>query len=249
MRWTDGRKSLTKLVGGLFCLFLSIDHLRAEPVKWLGDIDASARFAAGSSREVAWELDTELERRAGTQRTTLQVEVRHENESTAGTPLRRVKDRYLISPKFEWWDAPERHFVFLDPEYKADQLSSTQSRASWTAGVGVGGMKVGAGELRFETGLGMRQSNYRDGTRKRAPLWVVRNRLDYPLTDALDAFQTLQLERSGREERIEAEVGLKQALSEHLSLRARLTLTYSRPIDATERHLDTESRLSLGYTF
>ncbi|WP_158228974.1 DUF481 domain-containing protein [Chitinimonas sp. BJB300] len=245
----NGHKSVVRILTGLICLLLSIDQLRAEPVQWLGDIDASARFAAGSTREVAWELDTELERRSGTHRTKLQVEVRHEAESKAGLPLKRVNDRYLISPKFEWWDAPERHFVFVDPEYKADQLSSTQSRVSWTTGVGVGGMAVGAGELRFETGLGMRQSNYRDNTRKRALLWVVRNRLDYPLNETLNAFQTLELERSGNEERIEAEVGLKQALSEHLSLRARLTLTYGRPIDTSERHLDTESRLSLGYTF
>ncbi|WP_374536396.1 DUF481 domain-containing protein [Chitinimonas taiwanensis] len=232
----------------LLCLYLSLSSAvaLAQAAEWRGDFDVSARYATGSSRELAWELDSELERRANHKRASLQVEVRHDRE---GEDMEKVRDRYLISPKFEWWDEAERLYTFVDPEYKHDQLEYLRSRASATAGIGAGGFSVGAGELRFETGLGGRQSRYQDGRRQSAVLWVVRNRLDYPLGTGLSAFQTLALERSRHEEQAEAEFGLKQKLSERLSLRARLTLTYSQPVEVDSSHLDTESRLSVAYSF
>lgn len=227
--------------------FLSL--LAANPARaaeWLGDFDASARYATGSSRELAWEIDSEIERRSGHKRASLQLELRHDRE---GEQMETVRDRYLISPKFEWWDQADRYYAFLDPEYKHDQLAYLRRRTSATLGLGAGGLKLGAGEVRIEAGAGGRHSRYETGQQQRALLWVLRNRFDYPLGESLSAFQTLALERSRHEELVEAEFGLRHALSEHLSLRARLTLTYNQPVDADASHVDTESRLSLGYAF
>ncbi len=210
---------------------------------WSGKASLGYLSTSGNSESLNVSASTEVGYTTGRWKHTAEasaVGAQQEEETTAEAYLAAWKSQYAFT---------EKDYAFARVRWQKDKFSGYDQQMSETVGYGREVLNTDRQVLDLEVGLGLRQSDLRDGTSEDDT--ILRGFADYTfnLSENAEFGQSLLVESGSDNTFWESVTELKASLIGELALKASYTIRRNSTVPAGSEKTDTFTAIALEYEF
>lgn len=220
-----------------------------EDIKiWTGDIEFGYVDTSGNTEETTVKSRADIQR----EREDWRYNIFYDSLNTKSSGD-RTAEKYFISNRLAY-SYSEHNYSFIYGSYDDDRFSGFDYQA--TAALGYGRRIYNEPTLKwdFEVGPGYRYNKYDDtslSTEDDSEELILRlfTKLEWDITDSSKFTQALSTE-TGDENTISKSItALKTEIIGSLSLKLSYTIKYTEEVPTNRKHADTETAVTLAYSF
>jgi len=235
-------KTLVSTLSLLALLVAAPGHAQDEG-PWGGKASLGYLSTTGNSETLNVSAAAELEYQSGKWDHLAQVSAvgaQQEDETTAEAYLAAWKSEYSFS---------EFNYAFGRVRWQKDKFSGYDQQMSETVGYGRRILHSDRHTLNGEAGIGLRQSDLRDGSSENET--ILRGSLDYTLklSENAEFGQDFLVESGSENTFMESVTELKASLIGELALKASYTIRRNTTVPAGSEKTDTFTAIALEYEF
>lgn len=224
--------------------FLGLEISAAAADSWKGDAELGILATNGNTKTKNITAKGQAVNERDLWRHTLKAEILNSSDTGVTTA-----ERYNASGKSDY-KLTEKSFVFGLLTYENDRFSGYDYRTTETLGYGRNIIKSDNLNLDLEAGLGARQSKVTDtGDKLNEGLLHLAGNLGWKLSDTSTFTEELSSD-VGKESTVSKSVtGLKTQIMGNLASKITYTAKYTTKVPSSVRQFDTETAVTLVYSF
>lgn len=220
--------------------------VEADLKLWTGDIEFGYVDTTGNTEETSVKSKADVSRERDAWRYTIFYDSL--NTKSSGD---RTAEKYFLSNRLAYAYS-EHNYSFAYASYDDDRFSGFDYQA--TASVGYGRRIYNEKDLKWdvEVGPGYRYNKYDDtSTEDDSEELILRayTKFVWGITDASEFSQILSTEVGDENTISKSITGLKTEIIGALSLKISYTIKYTDEVPAARKHADTETAVTLAYSF
>lgn len=210
---------------------------------WKGKVTLGYLSTSGNSESLSVNLGGEIEYTTGRWHhiaTASAIGAQQEEQTTA--------EAYTAGWKSEY-DLSDVSYVFGRVRWQKDKFSGYDQQMTESVGYGRRILKTDTQELNAEVGVGLRQSDLRDGTSEDET--IVRGAVDYrwKFSETAEFAQDFDVESGADNTFMESISAVKATLVGNLALALTYTIRHNTEVPAGSEKTDTFTAISLEYGF
>ncbi|WP_171013710.1 DUF481 domain-containing protein [Chitinivorax sp. B] len=217
---------------------------------WNGDLEVGMHLTSGSESSQLWLGEIDIYHQAAGRSDRLQLDGRYQQKRDREDHAKTVSSaRYKFSLKSEFADTPQDDYRFILIRNRYNRFAYYQNMPSFVAGIGQYFKPTESSELALEIGPGIRWNRRSHGVIDREALLHIAEELEWKLTEQTSLVQEASIEAGRRVGVSQLEVSIRNALSKMLALKVGVTNTRENKLPDTETESETETRVTLVYSF
>ncbi|MBB5018174.1 putative salt-induced outer membrane protein [Chitinivorax tropicus] len=217
---------------------------------WNGDVEIGMHLTSGNDSGQLWLGEIDLYHQTLGRSDRIQLDGRYQQKRDREDNHRSVSSaRYKFSLKSEFADAPQDDYRFVLVRNRYNRFAYYQNMPSLVVGIGRYFKPTEASELALEIGPGVRWNRRSPGPTEREALLHVAEELEWKLTEQTSLVQEATIE-AGRQVGVShLELSIRNSLSKTLALKVGVTNTRENKIPNTQSEIETETRVTVVYSF
>lgn len=233
--------------------FTSIAKLNPDKPKWSGVVSAGATFARGNSKSDTASLGLETSRRTDVDRISFNAGYYTAKQRDNGTRKESTSaDNWFVKGQYDYFFS-DKFYAYGNLRYEKDRIADLDMRL--TPGVGGGYQWIERDDLNISTECGLNWV-YEKYTEPDETRTYMAGRLAYHIdksfSDTVKAFHNLEYLPSFEyidNYLINADIGLRAAMTARLSLEVKSQLAYNSNPAADRDKKDLRHIVGVGWTF
>lgn len=248
MPTTEFRPAPFLLVFALLCPEILLENAHADETKnWSGDAELGYVSTAGNSETSSLKARSDLRWENGSWRDQIHADAFNASEDDT-----RSAEKYFLSNKLDY-KFNERSYIFGFTSYEHDSFSGFEYQVTAAAGVGYRLLQSDTMTWDVETGPGYRISKVEENndkdTDQRETIWRLSTKYSWRLSETATFEQEATVE-SGVDNTVTRSVtSLKTSIVGRLAMKLSYTLKSSSNVPSGTEHTDTETAVTLVYSF
>lgn len=235
--------SRNRIVLSTALLFSPVAHAAAGESTWSGEAELGLVTTSGNTETTTSNFKSKLENEREKWHHLLKLETLHASNKDTNTA-----ERYLLTGKSNYKINADS-YAFGRINYEDDRFSGFEYRASETIGYGRHLIKNATLKLDVEGGPGARQSKPDNGSSDSKGIFYLSGNLKWNVSETSVFTEELYTE-SGSDATITKSVtGLKTQINGDLSMKVTYTAKHTSKVPAGVEKTDTETAVTLVYSF
>lgn len=211
---------------------------------WTGEIEAGATFSNGNDEEKDYALDLKVQKEGDAQKWGYKFEAYAEGEEKNG----KTTDEEYRGAFQARYNLSNINYVFGELTYLNSRFDGFDSRVTETVGYGHKFFNNEEFKLSGEVSLGMRQTEFTDGTDENSFITKLSADAMYKINDNLSLIEELEIGLS-ESTTILSETALKVDFTESLYGKLFYEIEYNSEVPAGKKDTDTTFGFKVGYSF
>jgi putative salt-induced outer membrane protein len=229
----------------LFALILAAVQAAAygsDTYPWTGEIDFGYSAHTGNTDSSAGHFNFKTSKTREKWRYTLGFTASGKSEDNETTA-----EKYLLTTQVDY-KLQEHDYLFSKFKYEDDRFSGFDYKSSLSGGYGRRFIDLPSHQLDGEAGLGYQKNRLDDGSTDNGAIAVGNIRYQWVLSETAALQHETNVEM-GNNTITRSVTSLKSQINSSLALKVAYTLEYTDDVPAGSEHTDTETTISLVYSY
>ncbi|MAF31299.1 MAG: hypothetical protein CMF60_03745 [Magnetococcales bacterium] len=211
---------------------------------WTGDIEAGATVSNGNDEEKDYSLDLDVKKDGEAQKWGYKFEAHAEGEEENGVTIDE-EYRALLQARY---NLSELNYVFGEFTYLNDRFEGYESRMTETLGYGHKFYNTESFQLEGEVSVGMRQTQFTDGTDENSAIAKLSADMMYKLNGHLAIEEDFEIGFADSTTML-SETALKVDFTKSFYGKLFYEIEYNSDVPEDTKETDTTFGFKVGYSF